>query len=67
MSYVKYEQKDFVGIVTIDREKALNALNTRFSQTSKPQSMKSTRTKPAVSLLPAQGRRPLSPVPILAP
>ena len=27
MSYVKYEQKDFVGIVTIDREKALNALN----------------------------------------
>lgn len=28
MSYVKYEQKDFVGVVTIDREKALNALNT---------------------------------------
>jgi enoyl-CoA hydratase len=28
MSFVKYEQKDFVGIVTIDREKALNALNT---------------------------------------
>lgn len=28
MSYVRYEQKDFVGIVTIDREKALNALNT---------------------------------------
>lgn len=27
MSYVKYEQKDFVGIITIDREKALNALN----------------------------------------
>jgi enoyl-CoA hydratase len=27
MSYVKYEQKDFVGVVTIDREKALNALN----------------------------------------
>jgi enoyl-CoA hydratase len=27
MSYVRYEQKDFVGIVTIDREKALNALN----------------------------------------
>ena len=28
MSYVRYEQKDLVGIVTIDREKALNALNT---------------------------------------
>jgi enoyl-CoA hydratase len=27
MSYVKYEQKGFVGIVTINREKALNALN----------------------------------------
>lgn len=27
MSYVKYEQKDAIGIVTIDREKALNALN----------------------------------------
>lgn len=27
MSYVKYEQKDFVGVVTIDREEALNALN----------------------------------------
>lgn len=27
MNYVKYEQKDFVGIITIDREKALNALN----------------------------------------
>lgn len=27
MSFVKYEQKDFVGIITIDREKALNALN----------------------------------------
>lgn len=27
MGYVKYEQKDFVGILTIDREKALNALN----------------------------------------
>ncbi len=27
MSYVKYEQKDFVGVVTIDRPKALNALN----------------------------------------
>ncbi|ARP50531.1 MULTISPECIES: enoyl-CoA hydratase-related protein [Caproicibacterium] len=27
MSYVKYEQKDFVGIITIDREKSLNALN----------------------------------------
>jgi enoyl-CoA hydratase len=28
MSFVRYEQKDFVGILTIDREKALNALNT---------------------------------------
>lgn len=28
MSYVKYEQKDLVGVITIDREKALNALNT---------------------------------------
>lgn len=28
MSFVKYEQKDFIGIVTIDRENALNALNT---------------------------------------
>jgi enoyl-CoA hydratase len=27
MNYVKYEQNDFVGIITIDREKALNALN----------------------------------------
>ena len=27
MSFVKYEQKKFVGVVTIDREKALNALN----------------------------------------
>nr|WP_319488028.1 enoyl-CoA hydratase-related protein [uncultured Caproiciproducens sp.] len=27
MSYVKYEQKEFIGIITIDREKALNALN----------------------------------------
>lgn len=27
MGYVKYEQKGFVGILTIDREKALNALN----------------------------------------
>lgn len=27
MGYVKYEQKGFVGIITIDREKALNALN----------------------------------------
>jgi len=27
MSFVKYEQKDFVGILTIDREKSLNALN----------------------------------------
>lgn len=27
MSFVKYEQEDFVGILTIDREKSLNALN----------------------------------------
>lgn len=27
MSFVRYEQKGFVGVVTIDREKALNALN----------------------------------------
>lgn len=27
MGYVKYEQQDLVGVVTIDREKALNALN----------------------------------------
>lgn len=27
MNYVKYEQKDFIGVITIDREKALNALN----------------------------------------
>lgn len=27
MSFIKYEQKDFVGVLTIDREKALNALN----------------------------------------
>lgn len=29
MNYVKYEQKDFIGILTIDREKALNALNSQ--------------------------------------
>ena len=27
MKYIKYEQKDYIGIITIDREKALNALN----------------------------------------
>jgi len=27
MNYVKYEQNDFIGTITIDREKALNALN----------------------------------------
>lgn len=27
MNYVKYEQNGFIGIITIDREKALNALN----------------------------------------
>jgi enoyl-CoA hydratase len=27
VSFIKYEQKDFVGVLTIDREKALNALN----------------------------------------
>ena len=27
MSYIKYEQTGFVGVLTIDREKALNALN----------------------------------------
>ena len=27
MSYIKYEQNGFVGVLTIDREKALNALN----------------------------------------
>ncbi|MCY1714274.1 enoyl-CoA hydratase-related protein [Caproiciproducens galactitolivorans] len=27
MSYVKYEQNGFIGTITIDREKALNALN----------------------------------------
>ena len=27
MEYVRYEQKGFVGVITIDREKALNALN----------------------------------------
>ncbi|SCY64024.1 enoyl-CoA hydratase [Lachnospiraceae bacterium XBB2008] len=29
MEFVKYEQKDMVGIITIDREKALNALNSQ--------------------------------------
>ena len=29
MENVKYEQKDMVGIITIDREKALNALNSQ--------------------------------------
>ncbi|HCC00071.1 MAG TPA: enoyl-CoA hydratase, partial [Ruminococcaceae bacterium] len=29
MGFVRYEQDGFVGIVTIDREKALNALNTQ--------------------------------------
>ena len=27
MGYIKYEQKEFIGVLTIDREKALNALN----------------------------------------
>lgn len=27
MGYVKYEQNGFIGTITIDREKALNALN----------------------------------------
>lgn len=27
MNYVKYEQNEFIGVITIDREKALNALN----------------------------------------
>ena len=27
MKYIKYEQKDYIGIITINREKALNALN----------------------------------------
>lgn len=27
MSYIKYEQNEFIGVLTIDREKALNALN----------------------------------------
>lgn len=29
MNYIKYEQKEFVGVLTIDREKALNALNSQ--------------------------------------
>ena len=29
MNYVKYEQNGFVGVVTIDREKAMNALNSQ--------------------------------------
>lgn len=29
MSFVKYEAKDLIGIITIDREKALNALNSQ--------------------------------------
>jgi len=28
MNYIKYEQRGFVGIITIDRQNALNALNT---------------------------------------
>ena len=29
MEFVLYEQKDAVGIITINREKALNALNSQ--------------------------------------
>ena len=29
MEYIKYEQEGYVGIVTISREKALNALNSQ--------------------------------------
>ena len=29
MSFVKYEQKDQVAVLTIDRPEALNALNTQ--------------------------------------
>ena len=29
MNYIKYEQKEFVGVLIIDREKALNALNSQ--------------------------------------
>ena len=29
MSFVTYEAKDLIGIITINREKALNALNTQ--------------------------------------
>ena len=27
MSFIKYEQKDAIAVLTIDRERALNALN----------------------------------------
>lgn len=29
MNYIKYEQNNFIGVLTIDREKALNALNSQ--------------------------------------
>lgn len=32
MQYVKYEQRGFIGVVTIDRQSALNALNTQVIQ-----------------------------------
>lgn len=47
MNYIKYEQKDFVGILTINREKALNALNsevlTELEQTIDSISIDTTR------------------------
>lgn len=47
MNYVKYEQRGFVGVLTIDRQNALNALNTEImnelEQTLETISLEDTR------------------------
>ena len=42
MEFVTYEQDGFVGVVTINRPKALNALNSEVLKESKQLLMRST-------------------------